>query len=264
LLVIAPLTALCACATESMSRSEVAELRAEVRMLRESNARLERRLERMEGEAAVLTARPAAAPAAAPAPAQATAPTSAKSQGKVEVPELAVVKLQPKAEPVPRLDVSTPVVEPSSEVLEELAQVREAPARERDEDSPTDPAMLDGLYEAGLEALRTGNVEGGVAKLKAFAQENPRHPKADNALYFSGLGLMGLEEYAQAARTFDQVLTSYPAGDAVVDSMLKLAECRVRLNQRKDAKALYVKLISQYPGTAAATQAESRLASLTP
>lgn len=231
------------------------ELRAEVRALRESNARLERRLERIEGEAAVLTARPAA---------QAGAKPEAKGDGKLEVPELAVVKLKPKADPVPRLDVSTPVVEPSPEVLDELAQVRAAPAREREEGSQVDPALLDGEYEAGLEALRTGNVDGGVAKLQRFAQENPRHPKADNALYFSGLGLMGLEEFAQAAHTFEQVLSTYPAGDAVVDSMLKLAECRLRLNKRKDAKALYVQLISQYPGTAAASQAEARLASLTP
>ncbi len=37
-----------------------------------------------------------------------------------------------------------------------------------------------------------------------------------------------------------------------------------KLNQRDDARALYTRVITQFPGTAAATQAEQRLASLSP
>jgi len=286
LLVIAPLTALFACATTDPARSEVTELRAELRALRETNARLENRLERLEGQAAVLSARGASAPASSapgsPSPAAAAAKAEPRTE-KLEMPRLAVVKLMPKEEKdegeavlftnegsAPRLDTSTPVQEPSPEVLEELAQVRKAAAPAREEGAGPGPAVtaaeasvLDRVYEAGLEALRTGNVAGGVGKLQRFALENPRHPKADNALYFSGIGQMGLESHAQAARTFEQLLSTYPAGDAVVDTLLKLAECRVRLNQKKDAKALYVQLISQYPGTAAASLAESRLGTLT-
>jgi TolA-binding protein len=50
----------------------------------------------------------------------------------------------------------------------------------------------------------------------------------------------------------------------VLDGMLRLAECRLKLNQREDARALYTRVITQFPGTAAATQAEQRLASLSP
>jgi len=235
----------------------VSELRAELRVLRESNSRLEHRLERLEGQAAVMSARPA------PASAVSSSHAEGKGEARLTVPELAVVKLKPKADVPPKLDTTTAVVEPSPEVLEELAQVQSAPAPEKAEGG-ADPAMADGEYEAGLEALRTGNLAGGVGKLQRFTLEHPRHPKADNALYFSGIGLMGEESWAEAAKTFSQLLSQYPAGDAVVDGLLKLAECRTRLNQRKEAKALYVQLISQYPGTAAATQAESRLAQLSP
>jgi tol-pal system protein YbgF len=272
LLVIAPLTALCACATTDPARSDMSELRAELRALRETNTRLERRLDRLEGEAAVLSARPAPPPAASSASTSAS-PQKPKAE-KLEMPKLAVVKLKPREEQdegeavlytnegtAPKLDTSTPVMEPAPEVLQELAQVRKAPAAGEGEPA-VESSVLDRQYEGGLEALRTGNVAGGVLKLQRFAQENPRHPKADNALYFSGIGQMGLDAHAEAAKTFEQLLSAYPAGDAVVDAMLKLAECRMRLNQKKDAKALYVQLISQYPGTAAASQAETRLGSL--
>ena len=69
-------------------------------------------------------------------------------------------------------------------------------------------------------------------------------------------------EFDRAAQVFERLISTYPAGDAVLDGMLRLAECRLKLNQRDDARALYTRVITQFPGTAAATQAEQRLASL--
>jgi TolA-binding protein len=127
-----------------------------------------------------------------------------------------------------------------------------------------DSTVLDAQFEQAVAALRTGNVEGGVSRLLLFAQENPRHPRADNALYFAGLGQMGLKDFAVAVKTFQRLIDNYPAGDAVLDGMLRLAECRLKLDQKEDARALYTRVITQFPGTAAATQAEQRLASLKP
>jgi TolA-binding protein len=44
--------------------------------------------------------------------------------------------------------------------------------------------------------------------------------------------------------------------------MLKLAECRTRQSRARDAKSIYGELIQKYPGTAAASQAEQKLAQL--
>lgn len=212
-------------------------------------------MEQLEAERAVAAARSTPAPAK-PAPAPTVAPA--------EVPELTVVKLKPKADPAPRIDVSIPIVEPAPEVVESLVSAPEAAPVAAADGEPTDITGLDGQFNAGLEAVRTGNVEGGVQRLTAFARENPRHPKADNALYFAGLGQIGLSDYAAATKLFEQLVNSYPAGDAVVEAMLKLAECRVRLNRPKDARALYGEVISRYPGTTAASQAEARLSALSP
>jgi tol-pal system protein YbgF len=146
-----------------------------------------------------------------------------------------------------------------------------SPAAEDDSSSAADAAepkeqvdstVLDAQFEQAVAALRTGNVEGGVSRLLLFAQDNPRHPRADNALYFAGLGQMGLKDHAVAAKTFQRLIDNYPAGDAVLDGMLRLAECQLKLDQKEDARALYTRVITQFPGTAAATQAEQRLASL--
>ncbi|WP_395835642.1 tol-pal system YbgF family protein [Cystobacter fuscus] len=254
-----------ACATtNSASNAEVVSLRAEVRSLREAQSHLEKRLERMEMLASVKQARAsrAAEPAAEPTPTP--APEAPATPSAFVTPELAVVKLKPRAEPAPALPVRVDVVEPTEDDMEMFVSASPDEGASGDEAlSPrTSDSGLDAAFEQAVAALRTGNVEGGVSTLLGFAEKNPRHARADNALYFSGLGQMGLKDYASAAGTFERLITRYPAGDAVLDGMLRLAECRLRLEQKDDARALYTRILTQFPGTAAATQAEQRLASL--
>jgi TolA-binding protein len=224
------------------------------------------RLERLERSTAMLKARPAPAPTATAsrAPAKPAASQAQPTTSDMDVPDLTVVKLKPKSEPAPALPTKVPVVEPDEGEVElfvssspESSEPVSAPAP-----TPANTAALDAEFEQAVAALRTGNVEPGVAKLQSFAEQNPRHPRADNALYFAGLGLIGLSDHEGAALVFERLIESYPAGDAVLDGMLRLAECRLKLNQRDDARALYTRVITQFPGTAAATQAEQRLASL--
>jgi TolA-binding protein len=219
------------------------ELRSELRALRE-------RAEKLEARLALLEERSAARSMA----------EDATASSRDEMPALTVVKLKPKRQAPPPLATRTKVVEPSQETLEEIASaepvlaVHELPAE--------DPAILEVKYEDAVAALRVGNVEGGVGKLEQFAEANRKHPKADNALYFAGIGRMGLQDYAGAAQLFESLLQKYPAGDAVLDGMLKLAECHVRLRRAADARTLYARIVASYPGTAAATQAEQQLSSL--
>jgi TolA-binding protein len=266
LFAIAPLCALTACATtSSVQSSELAELKAEVRAMRATQARLEKRLERVELHASVSQSRASNAAQARDASAPA-APAATASSG-FSTPDLAVVKLKPRNEPAPPLPTRVDVVEPAPDDMEMF--ISSAPEGEgasvaADAEPREEPeaAVLEAEFEQAVAALRTGNVEGGVARLLAFAEEHPRHPRADNALYFSGLGQMGLKEHAAAVKSFERLIAQYPAGDAVLDGMLRLAECRLRLNQKDDARELYTRILTQFPGTAAATQAEQRLASL--
>ena len=177
-----------------------------------------------------------------------------------EVPTLTVVKLKPRREPAPTIDARTPVIEPDPKTLSQLLSAA-YPDSPRPRRGVADPS-LSAEFDEGVAALKTGNVSGGVVKLERFARDNPRHPKADDALYFSGIGLMGMADYASAARTFERLIGAYPAGNVLMDAMLRLAECRVHLHRETDARNLYSQVVSRYPGTAAANQAEQRLASL--
>lgn len=249
--------ALCACATDQVSRAEHAELMASVRALRAENARLEARLDRVEQDLKVTRA---------VAPSRPAAETATKPSGGVpaslpreEVPALTVVKLKPKKEAPPRISTEVEVVEPPATVVTDLAPATEPESSGEPADA-VEAAAIEQQYVSGVDLLKTGNPEGGIAALQQFARDWPRHPRADNALFYAAVGLMAGREFKDAENLLEQTIRQYPAGDATLDALVKLAECRTRLNRQADARATWEKIVANYPGTQAATLAQSRLA----
>jgi TolA-binding protein len=234
------------CASDAGSKSEVRTLQASVKQLQDDNLRLLERVQALETERAVTRA--AQQP---PGPLVASAPSTPTGS---EVPTLAVVKLKPRADRAPPIDVRTPVQEPDAELVAALAMptapVSEAP----------DATQLDGEFAQAQESLRTGNLGGGVERMTRFAEAHPKDPRADDALYLAALGELGQDEPARAAKLLETVLQRYPAGDVVQQAMLKLAECRMRLKQTTEARALLARVATTFPGTPAATEAQARLA----
>ncbi|MDP1828586.1 MAG: tetratricopeptide repeat protein [Archangium sp.] len=229
--------------TDAVTRAEHAELLSSIRALRDENSRLEARLDRMEAE----KKQPRAAPAAHPAPSvrAVTAPDA--------LPPLTVVKLKPRKEAAPRLETNVEIAEPPEAITQEFKN-----------DPPPDDAdlsMAEAQFDRGLSMMKTGSSETGIAQMQQFVTDWPRHPKADNALYFSGMAFLAMKDFEHATEQFERVINQYPAGDAVLDSMLKLADCRLKLKGPREARATWEKIVSGFPGTAAATQAQARLVS---
>ncbi|MEN9799694.1 MAG: hypothetical protein RL653_3391 [Pseudomonadota bacterium] len=242
----AALLAASGCATDAALKAELVELKREVRAQRETGRRLAERLDRLEASQAVLGAR--------------DKPSEGRIPPASAVPDLAVVRLKPKADPPPKLDTRKPVQEPPAELDEDtFAPAAAAQGAPESGDAEADAALGEALFEEGLSALKTGNLEGGVARLKAFVGQYPRHARADNALFFMGVGLQGMDNLPAAIQTFQSVLDGYPAGDAVLDALLRLADCRARMGQPDKARQLYSRIVQQYPGTTAAARAQVAL-----
>ena len=234
------------CATDTALKAELVELKREVRAQRETGRRLAERLDRLEATQAVLGAREKPSETARPATAS--------------VPELAVVRLKPKSDPPPKLDTRKSVQEPPAELEDDsFAEVAAPAGTQETGNAEADAAIGEALFEEGLSALKTGNLEGGVLRLKAFVAQYPRHARADNALFFMGVGLQGMDNLPSAVQAFQAVLDGYPAGDAVLDALLRLADCRGRMGQQDKARQLYTRIVQQYPGTTAAARAQVAL-----
>ncbi len=241
--------ALFSCATDAVTRAEHAELLASLRALRAENTRLETRVDRLESEKKVIVSRSSAAAATTT-----TQRESARASPSSDVlPQLTVVKLKPRKEAAPKLETNVEIAEPPEAITQEF----------KDGAAPDDAdlSMAQAQFDRGLEMMKTGNSEAGVAQMQQFVNDWPRHPKADNAIYFSGLAFLAAKDFEHALQSFERVINQYPAGDAVIDSMLKLADCRMKLKGPREARATWEKIVATYPGTAAATQAQARLLS---
>jgi tol-pal system protein YbgF len=231
-------------------QKELSSLRVEVEGLRASNERMDQRLSRLEDRQVVARAKPPTV----------TEPTAE------EVPELTVVKMKPRGDGAPPLDTSTEIQEPP---VDDVAAMGWAQRTAREGDGPEaagpgEPDIVEAEFDAAMAGLKTGSFSNAVQKLESFASAHPRHALSDNALYYSGIGLLAMDDAAGAARAFERVVSGYPAGDARIDAMLKLAECRVRLDQKDGAREMYARILSTYPDSPAAAQARQRLAKLSP
>ena len=193
------LLALCGsgCASDAASKSEVRTLQASVQQLQDENLRLSSRLEALETERAAVRA---GAAAAVPPSSTLAAATAGPAVGS-EIPTLAVVKLKPRPERAPPLDVRTPVSEPDSELISALTRSSQPAST----DAPADAIQLDAEFSQASESLRTGNLAGGVERMKRFAEVHPRDARADDALYLAALGELGQDEPARAAKLLESI-----------------------------------------------------------
>jgi tol-pal system protein YbgF len=251
---IALVTLASSCVHESVTRAELNELMASVRALRAENARLDGRVEKLEQQVVVGSTRRTTTAAAAMTTSSASAATARSTERADALPQLTVVKLKPQRAAAPKLATRVEVAEPPEGLVDEL--------KGDNKPDETDQAFAEAQYEKGVDAIKTGNIEGGTAQLLQFVSDWPRHPRADNALLYVGVALMAQQDWAGAAQTFERVTVSYPAGDSVLEALLKVAECRVRLKQPAQAKATLERIVSNYPGTPAASQAQATLATL--
>jgi TolA-binding protein len=238
------------CASDAASKGEVRTLQASVKQLQDENLRLLERVQALETDRAVARAGQQQQPLG---PLLAAAPSLTTGS---EVPSLAVVKLKPRVDRAPPIDLRTSVQEPDEELVAALGR-SVTPAS----DAP-DATQLDGEFAQAQQALRTGNLGGGVERMTRFADAHPKDPRADDALYLAALGELGQDEPGRAAKLLESILQRYPAGDVVQQAMLKLAECRMRLKQTAEARALLARLVTNFPGTPAASEAQARLARL--
>jgi TolA-binding protein len=235
-----------ACAANVAAHDDVGALRRDVAQLAQRQAMLQQKIEDMDARLLVLSRRLAPAAHSQTEPATPAAPAG-----------IPVVKVVPTAAPTkaPRVSTEVALREPTPDEVEALDS--SIPAKGFAEE-PVDSSD----FQAGVEAVSTGDIERGVGLLDAFVKANPRHPKADNALLMIGVARIQSGDPAAAVPYLERVLRDYPAGDAVPETLLRLGECQWKLKNPTAARAPLVRLVSDFPGSPLAREAATRLAAM--
>ncbi len=133
---------------------------------------------------------------------------------------------------------------------------RADPAGKATEDAQASP---EALYGQALAAYQEGKIQRASALFEAYYAQYPRHPLADNALYWTGECHYARKRYLKAIDTFKSVLKDYPEGGKVPDALLKTGYSYLALGDKTTGRRYLQEVIRQYPFSPAGAKAEERL-----
>ena len=129
-------------------------------------------------------------------------------------------------------------------------------AEEGDERTPRQ------VYQGALDAFNAADYSGSLASLHRFVGLGPAEDYMDNAYFWMGECHYGLGQYDQAITYFQRVVSEFPQGNKVPDSLLKVALTHERLAQSDEAIEALRLVVDTYPTTHAAERAAERLRAL--
>jgi tol-pal system protein YbgF len=112
------------------------------------------------------------------------------------------------------------------------------------------------LYVHALDLLRRRELPEALRELDAFVQRSPNDPRLARAQFWRGEILFAERQFARALSAFEQALARDPTGDKAPDALLRVARCHQRLGASAPARAALLELRTQFPGSAAAREAE--------
>jgi len=114
---------------------------------------------------------------------------------------------------------------------------------------PNQMASLDTRpqFEAALNLLAKAQYDEASAAFRSFADTYPNDDLAAQAVYWVGDIAYVQRDYAGAARAFAEELKKYPTSPRAPESMLKLGQSLLALNQKKEGCRALGSLPNQFP-----------------
>jgi TolA-binding protein len=242
---------LCAACAGAQAREDAAllELRGQIAAQSEQLQAQQRRIEDLEVKLAAVAAR-GDARSAATAPAEKATPSTSVAPSRDVRPHLKTVKLGEgrrrrreynPVERAPLIPSSIALKEPDQETLERLEEAAAIDPGVRDE------LDADHAFAQAVAKLNAGQLPAAETELLAFAGQHPRHTAADNAIYLAGLIREHNGDCSGAVALFDRIPLTYPAGDAVLPSMVEKGRCLTKLQRKDEARELFARIVREHP-----------------
>lgn len=102
-------------------------------------------------------------------------------------------------------------------------------------------------FEQALTMLARAQYDEARAAFRGFADSYPNDELAPQAVYWVGDIAFVQKDFATAARSFAEELKKYPDNPRAADSMLKLGQSLLAMNQKKEGCRALATLPNQYP-----------------
>ena len=189
---------------------------------------------------------------------------SAPAAGIAAMPPSAAPRVGAPAVTAPPVVSVPPITAPAAGVGSGRSQPPTRPASKYTPPQAPVPGSIEQIgeqaeYDTALATLREGRYPEAAQAFKQFLVDHPGSSYADNAQYWLGEAYYVTRSFDRAQSTFQNLVATFPQSAKVPGSRLKIAYI---LYEKKDwaaARRELTGLVSAYPGTTVARQANERL-----
>ncbi|HEY2032916.1 MAG TPA: tol-pal system protein YbgF [Rhizomicrobium sp.] len=109
------------------------------------------------------------------------------------------------------------------------------------------PAATKPQFDAAMALLSKAQYDEARAAFRNFADANPKDPLAPQAVYWVGDIAYVQKDYPNAARAFAEGIKKYGSGPRAPESMLKLGQSLIAMNQKQEGCTTLGALPDKYP-----------------
>jgi tol-pal system protein YbgF len=121
-------------------------------------------------------------------------------------------------------------------------------------------AAAQALYDRGYTLYHQGRYVDAEASFQQFLQGHGDTELTDNAQYWVGECRFARGDFRGALAAFQMTVDRFPEGNKVSDAILKMGDAHQALQETERARERWEEVRRRFPGSAAATVAEDRLA----
>jgi tol-pal system protein YbgF len=127
---------------------------------------------------------------------------------------------------------------------------------------PAETDVAKALYDSGYQAFTQRQYQQALNAFTDFTRTYPDHSLIGNAWFWKGENNFQLQNYANAALDYEQVITKYPDNIKAPAAYLKQAMSFEKVNKKDVARYRLDELIKKFPSSAEATRAKKLLADM--
>ena len=118
------------------------------------------------------------------------------------------------------------------------------------------------MFDNAFEDMRTGSYDLAIMQFEEYLTLFGDTELADDAQYWLAECYYGKKEFAKAVPEFEKVEANYPKSDQLVAALYKLARSQMETGNSARARALFNRIIDDYPDSFEAGPARERLEEL--
>jgi tol-pal system protein YbgF len=101
------------------------------------------------------------------------------------------------------------------------------------------------LYDRVLEEYKHRDYEAALAGFRFFLELHGQSSLAANAQYWVAECQYRLRRYKEALKSFNRVVSDYPASQKLAASTLKIGQTYTRLKDHENARVMYDRVVDQ-------------------